>query len=592
MNKKLFFTVGFIGLLYTLPLIFSPQANARPGDLMYESTIGQPAVNFLSTTSAVTKDSYGNYYVLSYGSANSKVTKYAANKQPILEFGAAGTGDGQFNSTTYPWGIYVDPDDNVWVADTGNHRYQKFDSNGNFILKIGGTSAGTGDGQFNNAYGMTFTDDGFLWIADRNNSRLQKFDLDGNFITKVTNAMGANLNQPMSITTDENGYMYVASRHNHRIQKYDHNGTYIATFGIGTAGAANGQLNEPTTVLVDPSNGDVYTYEIFNRRISVFSATGTFLRNFSVELPGVAGHRSFSMIWDEGNITLAIQSAANNKIQTVTKTGTLISVFNGNGFGQTQLSPTLSYGAVDPLVIGGKVYVSDSRGSRFVAFNALTGEYETESHYGSRFFATALATDMVGDVYVLNQEGLHKYTPDGQYISQVLTSANTGSNFLSGDVFVDVEGNIWITGSGTSNQVRKFSSSGVLLQTIGSTGAGNGQFNSPTSFGFSTTELYVVDSGNNRMQVFDHDGNYLRQFGASGSADGQFNNPYGIALDDDGNVYVSDRGNNRIQKFTSEGVYLTQFGTTGSSNDQLSMPMGLYFSEGKLYVGDALNNRV
>ena len=43
-------------------------------------------------------------------------------------------------------GIAVDSEDNVYVADTSNHRIQKFDSNGNFITKWG--SEGTGNGEF------------------------------------------------------------------------------------------------------------------------------------------------------------------------------------------------------------------------------------------------------------------------------------------------------------------------------------------------------------------------------------------------------------------------------------------------------------
>ena len=43
-------------------------------------------------------------------------------------------GDGQFNE---PFGIDVDSSNNVYVADSGNHRIEKFDSNGNFITKWG-----------------------------------------------------------------------------------------------------------------------------------------------------------------------------------------------------------------------------------------------------------------------------------------------------------------------------------------------------------------------------------------------------------------------------------------------------------------------
>ena len=67
----------------------------------------------------------------------------------VTKWGSQGTGDGQFN---YPGFVAVDADGYVYVADTYNHRIQKFDSKGTFITKWG--SYGSGDGQFNNPDGV------------------------------------------------------------------------------------------------------------------------------------------------------------------------------------------------------------------------------------------------------------------------------------------------------------------------------------------------------------------------------------------------------------------------------------------------------
>lgn len=597
LHKKVIAIVA-IGLLSAG--LFAPMANALPGDLVYDSTIkGQ--VDFSGrSTSGIAKDSAGNYYVLSYvlgtATGNVRVTKYDADYNLLLQFeGVHGTGDGEFKltneSNSGPWGIYVDPDDNIWVADSWNHRMQKFDSSGNFLLKIGGPTTGSTPGRFNGAgYGAAFTSDGDMWVTDRGNNRLQKFDLDGNFITQINNAGGAGLSQPNGMTIDTAGNIYAASRNNHRIQKYDADGNYLMTFGAGTAGTADGQLDQPVAVLVDPSNGDVYTYEINNRRISVFSATGVFLRNFSTMTAGFTSHRSFGMIWDNGNITLAVQGTG--KIQTITKTGELVGVFNGDGFDAYRITPTVMFGSVDPLIEDGKLFVTDAGGSRITVFDSVLGRYLADMQQASHLYATAITSDTSGDVYILDYYGLQKYGSDGTYIGQVLAASSTGYNHQSGDVVVDNDGNIWITGSGTNNQVRKFSSTGTLLATIGVSGAADGQLSSPTSILLTETELYVVDSGNNRVQVFDNDGNYLRQFGTPGAGNGQFNQPYGIAMDDRGGIYVSDRGNSRIQKFAADGTYLTQFGSHGTGNNEFNIPMGLTFASGKLYVGDAGNGRV
>lgn len=46
------------------------------------------------------------------------------------QWGSQGSADGQFNS---PFDIAVGKSGNIYVADSGNNRIQKFDSNGNFL---------------------------------------------------------------------------------------------------------------------------------------------------------------------------------------------------------------------------------------------------------------------------------------------------------------------------------------------------------------------------------------------------------------------------------------------------------------------------
>ena len=63
-----------------------------------------------------------------------------------------------------PTGVAVDSSGNVYVADNGNNRIQKFNSNGKFITKWG--SYGTADGQFSSPIGVAVDSSGNVYVAD------------------------------------------------------------------------------------------------------------------------------------------------------------------------------------------------------------------------------------------------------------------------------------------------------------------------------------------------------------------------------------------------------------------------------------------
>ena len=88
----------------------------------------------------------------------------------VAKWGSEGSGDGQFNQ---PYSVAVDGQGNVYVAEAGNDRIQKFSGDRRFITKWG--SEGSGDGQFDDPSGVAVDGQGNVYVADYENTRIQKF---------------------------------------------------------------------------------------------------------------------------------------------------------------------------------------------------------------------------------------------------------------------------------------------------------------------------------------------------------------------------------------------------------------------------------
>jgi DNA-binding beta-propeller fold protein YncE len=88
----------------------------------------------------------------------------------LMQWGSYGAGNGQFRN---PYGVATDAAGNVYVADWGNYRIQKFTNTGAYITQWG--TYGTGDGQFDRPDGVATDAAGNVYVADIGNHRIQKF---------------------------------------------------------------------------------------------------------------------------------------------------------------------------------------------------------------------------------------------------------------------------------------------------------------------------------------------------------------------------------------------------------------------------------
>jgi DNA-binding beta-propeller fold protein YncE len=115
----------------------------------------------------------------------------------------------------------VDGAGNVYVADRNNHRIQKFNSAGTFLVEWGGI--GFGDGQFIFPEGVAVDSAGNVYVTSQFTNVVQKFTSSGSFLAKwgSSGSGDGQFSSPSDVAVDAAGNVYVTDRDNHRIQKFD-----------------------------------------------------------------------------------------------------------------------------------------------------------------------------------------------------------------------------------------------------------------------------------------------------------------------------------------------------------------------------------
>jgi sugar lactone lactonase YvrE len=215
----------------------------------------------------------------------------------------------------------VDSSGNVFVADTFNDRIQKFQlanpcpsgttqvALGVCLVKEWG-GPGTGKGQFVHPVGLAVDSSGNVFVADTGNNRIQKFLLADPCPTGTTQVPGypgvcyiikwggpgagyGKFQSPRHIAVDSSGNVFVSDLYNNRIQKFlladpcpgsttqvDPGACYITEWGYGDALAcilartfvchsSPNQFEAPYGVAVD-SSGNVFVADYRADRIHEF----------------------------------------------------------------------------------------------------------------------------------------------------------------------------------------------------------------------------------------------------------------------------------------------------------------------------------
>lgn len=244
-------------------------------------------------------DAHGNLYFCD--NENNRVRKItpAGVISTVAGTGTAGfSGDGgpaTVAQTFWPDGLAFDTVGNLFVADGGNGRIRKIDTNG-IITTVAGGGSSLGDGgpassaQLQTPDGIKFDAAGNMYINDWGHNLLRKVDMHGIITTIAGNgsiayggdggpATNAGLSSG-SILFDHLGNIIICDPHNNRIRKIDASGIITTIAGTGVAGfsgdggpATAATFSGPNGIVYDYSGNMVFTDET-NQRIRKINVSG------------------------------------------------------------------------------------------------------------------------------------------------------------------------------------------------------------------------------------------------------------------------------------------------------------------------------
>jgi DNA-binding beta-propeller fold protein YncE len=147
------------------------------------------------------------------------------------------------------------------VADTWNHRIQKFAPDGRFLMSWGGLVDTSRDpqgapGKFWGPRSIAIGSDGLLYITDTGNKRIEVFDQNGTFQRAFGGAgsEAGQFNEPVGLAFDGDTLL-VTDAWNGRIQKLDRNGTPLGSIPI-QGWESHGIANKP--YIAAGADGQIY----------------------------------------------------------------------------------------------------------------------------------------------------------------------------------------------------------------------------------------------------------------------------------------------------------------------------------------------
>ncbi len=617
------------------------------------------------------------------------------------------------SSLNNPFHMTMDAQGNLYVADAYNHRVLEYDTpltKDAVADRVFGQPDFASNAQNNDGlsaqslsfpYGVAVDIQGNLYIADNDNHRVLEYDTplttdtiadrvfgQPDFISNAPNNGGVSADtlwDPFSLALDAQGNLYVADYGNNRVLEYNHPLTEDSTadhvFGqpgftsstSNNGGISANSLNLPTGVALS-AKGDLYVADFFNHRVLAFNTPLTAdttadlvfgQLNFSSNSPNNGGVSASSL-----NSPVDVSLDAQGNLYTTDSGNHRVLEYNTpliNGniadrvFGQANFTSNLAnrggasagagtlntpYGVL--LDAQGNLYVADLGNNRVLEYDvpvpygapALNALSPTTVAVGSPAFTLTVHGSGFVSGSIVHWNGSSRPTT---FVTSLLLTASLSSSDVAGTGPFAVTVFTPSPGGGTSTIInlplyQRNGQDTAADRVLGQPNFTVNTFNNPLLPGganrlfnpFSvivdrqSARLFVADTSNNRVLSWPNALAFVNGQAADlviGQPDFVFtirNNggvsatslasPLAVAVDTQGNLYVADNGNHRVLEYTaplSNGMAAGRvFGQGGSfttalpnnggiSANSLNSPYAAALdTQGNLYVADAANNRV
>ena len=245
------------GTSYTLSnVLVWPQGTVSSPNQIF-TNLSIPRSIFVSATGDVYVDNGQNY---------SRVEKWLANASSVIT---------AMNVPGTCSGLFADIDGNLYCSLSDFHQVLRknasSDASTSFIVAGNGTLGSASDLLYA-PYGIFVDIDLSLYVADNANNRIQLFrsgQLNGTAVAGTGAAGTIALYSPSGIVLDGNGYLFISDMVHHRIVASGSNGFRCVVGCSETIGSANNQLAYPCSLSFD-SAGNFYVTDSANHRIQKF----------------------------------------------------------------------------------------------------------------------------------------------------------------------------------------------------------------------------------------------------------------------------------------------------------------------------------